>query len=195
MSLNARHYSIQRQEDWQEDLYHLEIPTAWGALYNVWPGADIINHWSIKPGDHKMCPLWIHLQAFVLPQWVNRRWFQQNPNPTTTDSSLHSSKLLSASYCLQSFTHFGTIGEQETGEVQNKETGVIVWCIPQTRDKRTSPVLVHFLRKLKLWKTLEHRYINPSQCKTLEHRHINPSQCKTLENPRLNPSQPEGLRK
>jgi hypothetical protein len=66
--------------------------------------------------------------------------------------------------------------------VQNKEKGVIVWCIPQTRDKRTSPLLRHFLRKLTI-------------CKTLEHRHINPSQCKTLEHPHLNPSQPEGLKK
>ncbi len=93
---------LQRQEDWQEDLYHLEIPTAWGALYNVWPGADIINHWSIKPGDHKMCPLWIHLPAIYRFWPMSRRKAGLNKHriPLERDSSIRPSFFATLN-CLQ----------------------------------------------------------------------------------------------
>ncbi len=153
MSLNAKHYSIQRQEDWEEDLYHLEIPTAWGALHNVWPGTDIINHWSIKPGDHKMCPLWIHLPAIYRfwPMSGQKAGLNKQRIPLEKDSSIRP-RFFATLNCLQTLVPplFFTIGEISRDENWKREEKT--WCHAfHNQEKRNRNVLLSLTHILFTW--------------------------------------------
>jgi hypothetical protein len=69
--LDSRINCMQKKNIWNTQIYHLEITAAWSAIHNVGPGPDIKNYRSVKPGDHQVCALRIHLPWFIFfhPEW------------------------------------------------------------------------------------------------------------------------------